>query len=85
MAALRIGGVGTTNGGKPYTTQEGELLAQVAAHVAQAIRRAGFSPAALDHRRNGDGRDGEDHLEAAATGPAGGAGFGISAHTGEIS
>lgn len=64
--------LGPRSGGQPYTRQEGELLTQVATDVSQAIRRAWIPRPALEHRRNGDGPDGDDHLDetAATTGRA---------------
>ena len=72
--------LGPRIGGEPYTRQEGELLAQVAAQVAQAISRAGPSHASLEPRRNGNGVDGEAHpvSAVAASGPTGGQLIGFS-------
>ena len=79
--------LGPRSSGEPYSRQEGELLAQVAIDVSQAIHRARVPVAALDYRRNGNGADGDDQLEeiAAMSGPADGQAFGFSAHSGEIS
>ena len=79
--------LGPRSSGEPYSRQEGELLAQVAIDVSQAIHRARVPVAALDYRRNGNEADGDDQLEeiAAMSGPADGQAFGFSAHSGEIS
>ena len=79
--------LGPRSSGEPYSRQEGELLAQVAIDVSQAIHRARVPVAALDYRRNGNGADGDDRLEeiAALSGPADGQAFGFAAHSGEIS
>jgi len=79
--------LGPRSSGEPYSRQEGELLAQVAIDVSQAIHRARVPVAALDYRRNGNGPDGDDQPEeiAAMSGPADGQAFGFSAHSGEIS
>jgi hypothetical protein len=79
--------LGPRSSGEPYSRQEGELLAQVAIDVSQAIHRARVPVAALDYRRNGNGADGDDRLEeiAALSGPADGQAFGFIAHSGEIS
>ena len=79
--------LGPRSSGEPYSRQEGELLAQVAIDVSQAIHRARVPVAALDYRRNGNGADGDDRLEeiAALSGPADGQAFGFAVHSGEIS
>ena len=55
--------LGPRSNGQPYTREDGELLAQVAGNVVQAVARARFSPAVSDHRRNGSRPDGEDRME----------------------
>jgi hypothetical protein len=66
--------LGPRSSGEPYSRQEGELLAQVAIDVSQAIHRARVPVAALDYRRNGNKADGDDQPEeiAAMSGPADG-------------
>jgi hypothetical protein len=77
--------LGPRKGRQPYTQQEGELLAQVAADVAQAIRRARTPVIARDDRRNGNGSDGAGQLIAAPAGTVrvGGQVAGLSADTGQ--
>ena len=55
--------LGPRSNSQPYTQKDGELLAQVAGNVVQAVARARFSPAMSDHRGNGSRPDGEDRME----------------------
>ena len=79
--------LGPRSNSQPYTQEDGELLAQVAGNVVQAVARARFSPAVSDHRRNGSRPDGEDRMEPSplAAGATDGEGSKFQDHSGGIS